>query len=141
MTFKNRLDRMHKLLFNNALETLFVDDSGGDEVVGKRVVTSKGVVVVPLFADILAGFLGLVVICLGGVFLVTYNRQNNLASDPDSLGMNMALVVHSETLLRDFNSTDECPARHLCTEPRNYKLGTWGCGGGYRLDAIGGRDN
>ena len=140
MTFRNGLDRMHKLLFNNALETLLVDDSDGEEVVGKRVVTSIGIVVVPLIAHILAGFLGLVVVCLSGVFLVSYNRQNNLASDPDSLGTNMALVAHSETLLRDFSGADECPAPHLCIEPRKYKLGAWGGGGGYRLDAIEGRD-
>ena len=102
-TFRNGLDKMHKLLFNNALETLLVDDSGGVEVVGKRVVTSKGIVVVSLIAHILAGFLGLAVVCLGGVFLLSYNRQNNLASDPDSLGTKMALVAHSEMLLRDFN--------------------------------------
>ena len=139
--FGNGLDRMHKLLFNNALETLLVPDSGGEEVVGIRVVGSIGIVVVSLIAHILAGFLGLLVVCLGGVFLISYNRQNNLASDPDTLGTKMALVAHSETLLRDFNGTDECPAPHLSMEPRKYKLGTWGGGGGYRLDAIGSRDN
>ena len=134
---------MHKLLFNNALETLLVDDSGGEEVMGKRVVTSIGIVVVPLIAHILAGFLGLVVVCLGGVFLVSYNRQNNLASDPDTLGTKMALVAHSELLLRYFNGTDECSAPDLCMESKKYKLGTWGGGGGggYRLDVVGGRDN
>ena len=141
ITFTNGLDRMHKLLFSNALKTPLVDDSGGEEVVGKRVVTSKGIVVVPLIAHILAGFLGLVVVCLSGVFLVSYDRQNNLASDPDTLGTNMALVAHSEALLRDFNGTDECPARDLCMEPRRYKLGTWGGGGEYRLDVVGGIDN
>ena len=69
-TFRNGLDSMHRLLFNNALETLLVSDSGGEEVVGKRVVTSIGIVVVPLIVHILAGFLGLVFVCLGGVFLV-----------------------------------------------------------------------
>ena len=140
-TLRNGLDRMHKLLFNNALETLFVPDSGGEEVVGKRAVGSIGIVVVPLIAHLLAGFLGLVVVCLGGVFLISSNRQINLASDPDSLGTKMALVAHSETLLRDFNGTDECPAPDLCIEPRRYKLGTWGGGGGYRLDVVMGRDN
>ena len=141
ITFRNGLDRMHKLLFNNALETLLAEDLGGQEAVGKRVVTSKGIVVVPLIAHILAGFLGLVVICIGGVFLVSHNRQNNLASDPDTLGTKIALVPHSETLLQEFNSTDECSAPDLCMEPRKYKLGTWGGGGGYRLDVVGGRDN
>ena len=141
ITFSRGLDRMHKLLFNNALETLLVDVSSGEEVVGKRVVTSRGIVVVPLIAHILAGFLGLVVVCLGGVFLVSYDRQNNLASDPDSLGTKMALVAHSEKLLRDFNGTDECPAPDMCMEPRKYKLGAWGGGGEYRLDVVGGRDN
>ena len=141
ITFRNGLDRMHKLLFSNALKTLLVDDSSGKEVVGKRVVTSKAIVVVPPIAHILAGFLGLVVVCLGGVFLVSYNRRNNLASDPDTLGTKMALVAHSETLLRDFNGTDECPALDLCMEPRRYKLGTRGGGGEYRLDVVEGRDN
>jgi len=140
-TFRNGLDRMHKLFFNNALETLLVGDSGGEEVVGKRVVSGIGIVVVPLIAHIVAGMLGLVVVCLGGVFLVSYNRQNNLASDPDTLGTNMALVAQSETILRDFNGTDECPVPHLRMEPRKYKLGTWGGGGEYRLDVVGGRDN
>ena len=141
MTLRNGLNRMHKLLFNNAFEILLVPDSDGEEVVGKRVVGSIGIVVVPLIAHILAGFLGLVVVCLGGVFLISFNRHNNLASDPDSLGTKMALVAHSETLLRDFNGTDECPAPEICIEPRRYKLGTWGGGGGYRLDVVGGRDN
>jgi len=141
MTLRNGLDKMHKLLFSNALETLLVSDSGGEEVVGNRAVRGIGIVVIPLIAHILAGFLGLVVVCLGGVFLVSYNRQNNLASDPDTLGTKMALVTHSETLLTDFNGTDECPAPDLCIEPRKYKLGTWGGGGGYRLDAVGSRNN
>ena len=141
MIFRNGLDRMHKLLFNTALETLLISDSGGEEVVGKRGVRSIGIVVVPLVAHLLAGFLGLVVVCLGGVFLVCYNRQNNLAGDPDTLGTKMALIAHSEVLLRDFNGTDECPDPHLCMEPRKYKLGIWGGEGGYRLDAVESRDN
>jgi len=141
VTFRNGLERMHQLLFNSALETLLVPDSGGEEVVGNRAVRSVGIVVVPLIAHILAGFLGLVVVCLCGVFFVSYNRQNNLASDPDTLGTKMALVAQSETLLRDFDGTDECPAPHLCMEPRKYKLGIWGGEGGYRLDVVGGNDN
>jgi len=139
--FRNGLDRRHKLLFNNALETLFVDDSGGEEVVGKTIITSIGIAVVPLFAHMRVGFLGLVVVCLGGVFLVSYDRQNSIASDPDTRGTKMALIAHREILLRDFNSTDEFPAPNLCMEPRKYQLGTWGGGGEYRLDVLGGRDN
>ena len=141
VTFSNGLERMHKLLFNNALEALLVPDSDGEEVVGNRAIRSVGIIVVPAIAHILAGFLGLVVVCLCGVFSVSYNRQNNLASDPDTLGTKMALVAHSKTLLRDFDGTDECPAPHLCMEPRKYKLGTWGGEGGYRLDVVGGIDN
>ena len=141
VTFRDGLERMHRLLFNNALETLLVPDSGGEEVVGNRAIRSVGIVVVPLIAHILASFLGLVVVCLCGVFFVSYNRQNNLASDSDTLGTKMALVAHSKTLLRDFDGTDECPAPHLCIEPRKYKLETLGCEGGYRLDVIGGKDN
>ena len=139
MTFKNGLDRMHKLLFNNALETLLAPDFGGGEVVGNREVRSIGIVV-SLIAHILAGFLGLVVVCPGGVFIISYKRQNNLVSDPDTLGTKMALVAHSERLLRDFNGTDECPAPDLCVEPRKYKLG-WGSDGRYRLDVVEGRDD
>jgi len=36
MTFRNGLDKMHSLLFNNAWETVLESDSGGEEVVGKR---------------------------------------------------------------------------------------------------------
>lgn len=71
VVFSEGLERMHKLLFNTALETLLVCDSGEEEVVGKREVTSIGIVVIPIIAHILAGFLGLVVICLGGVFLIS----------------------------------------------------------------------
>ena len=140
-TFQKGLERMHKLLFNSALETLLLPDSGGEEVVGNRAVRSIGIVVVPLIAHILASFLGLVAICLCGVFFISYNRPNNLASDPDTLGTKMALVAQSEMLLRDFDGTDECPAPHLCMEPRKYKLGTWGGEIGYRLDVIGGKYN
>ena len=141
VTFKNGLERMHQLLFNNALETLLVPDPGGEKVVGNRVVRNVGIVVIPLIAHILASFLGLVVVCLCGVFFASYNRQNNLASDPDTLGTKMALVAHSKTLLRDFDGTDECPAPHLCMEPRKYKLGTWGSEGRYKLDVVDGKDN
>ena len=141
VTFQKGLERMHKLLFSSALETLLLPDSSGEEVVGNRAVKSVGIVVVPLIAHILASFLGLAVICLCGVFFVSYNRQNNLASDPDTLGTKMALVAQSDVLLRDFDGTDECPAPHLCMEPRKYKLGAWGGEGGYRLDVIGGKDN
>jgi len=141
MTFRKGLEKMHKLLFNNILETLLVPDSGGGEVVGERRVTSLGIVVVPLIAHILAGFLGLVVFCLGGLFLISYNRQNNLTSDLDTLGTKMALVAHSETLLRDFNDTGECPAPHLCMQPRKYQLGSCGGEAGYRLDVVRDRDD
>jgi len=53
----------------------------------------------------------------------------------------MALIVHSETLWRDFNSTDEGPAPDPCMKSRKDKLGTWGGGGGYRLDAVENTDN
>jgi len=106
ITFRTALDRMHELLFNNALGTLHVDDSGGKEIVGKRVVTSMGIVVISSIGHILAAFPGLVVVCLDGVFLVSYNRQHNLASHPDTLGMNMALVTYRKTLLGNFNSRD-----------------------------------
>ena len=57
ITFRNGLDRMHKLLFNNALEKLGVDDSGGEEAVGKRGLTSIGIVVVPIIAHMPAKLL------------------------------------------------------------------------------------
>ncbi|PUU79494.1 hypothetical protein B9Z19DRAFT_1125088 [Tuber borchii] len=141
VTFQKGLERMHKLLFSSALGTLLLPDSSGEKVVGNRAVRSVGIIVVPLIAHILASFLGLVVVCLCGVFFVSYNRQNNLAGDPDTLGTKMALVAQSETLLRDFDGTDECPAPHLCMKPKKYKLGTWGGDGGYRLDVIGSKDN
>jgi len=141
MIFSNGLESMHKLLFNNALETLLVPDSDGSEVMGKREVRSIGIVVVPLIAHILAGFLGLVVVCLVAVFLISYNRQNNLASYQDTLGIKITLFAHSYRLLRHFNGSDECTAPHLFMESRKYKLATWGGKGGYQLDTIGGRDN
>jgi len=84
--------------------------------VGKRGVTSIGIVVVPLIARMLVGLLGLFVFCLGGVFFVSCDRPNNRASDPDTLGAKLAWVAHTETLLGDFNGTDECPASDLCME-------------------------
>ncbi|PUU73742.1 hypothetical protein B9Z19DRAFT_1134558 [Tuber borchii] len=68
MTFRNGVDRMHKLLFNNALETPLVPDSGGEEVVGSRGVRSIGIVVVPQFTHILAGFLGWLLFVLEAYF-------------------------------------------------------------------------
>ena len=85
--------------------------------------------------------MGLVSVCLGGVFLIPHNRQKNLASDLDTQRTKIALVANSEMLLGDFNSPDECPAPELCMELWIYKLGIWGGGGGYQLDAVGGRDN
>jgi len=38
----------------------------------------------------------------------------------------MALVAHSETVLRDFNRTGEKPVPHLCVEPGNINLGPGG---------------
>lgn len=111
------------------------------QVGGKRRVTSIRIVVFLVIAHILAGFVGSVGVCLGGVFLVCYNGQNNRASDTDSLGTKMALVPDGEHLLRDFNGMDECHASDLCIEPRKYKLGTWGGQSGYRLDGVEGRDN
>jgi len=140
-TFRNKLDQMHKLLFNRSLETLLVGNSGGEEIVGKRVVTNIGIVVIPLIAHIPAGFLELVVVCLGGVFLVFFNRQNNLVGDLNTQEAMMALIAYRETLGRDFNSTDECPAPDLCMKSRKYKLGTWGGRGGYRPDAVEDTDN
>jgi len=132
---------MDRLCFETALKPLLVLDSGGEEVVGNSVVRSIGIIVLSLIAHILAGFLGLVVFCLGGIFLIFYNRQNNLARDPDTLGTKMALVAHSETLLRDFNDSDEFPASDLCMEPRKYKIWALGDLSAYRLDVVSGRDD
>jgi len=121
--------------------TLFVDHSGREGVLGNREVTSIEIVVVPLIAHILVGLLGLIVVCIGRVFLASYNRQNNLASDPDILGTKMALVAPSVMLLRDCKGTNECSAPDLCMESRNYRLRTRGDGGGYRLDMVGGGNN
>ncbi|KAG0634517.1 hypothetical protein HOY80DRAFT_1140621 [Tuber brumale] len=139
--FRDGLERMHRVLFNCALETLLVPYADAEGVLGRRVVRSVGIVVVPLIAHILAVFLGVVVACLCGVFVITYNRQNNMAGDPDTLGTKMALVAHSKTLLRDFDGADECPDPHLAIEPRKYKLGTWGSEDGYQLGVVGGRNN
>jgi len=141
MTFQNGLERMNKLCFNTAVKPLLVLDSGGEEVVGNRIVRSIGIVVLPLIAHILAGFLGLVVFCLGGIFLIFYNRQNNLARDPDTLGMKMALVAYSETLLGHFNGLDEFPAPDLCMEPRKYEIWALGDVSAYRIDVVSGRDD
>jgi len=95
-----------------------VRNTGGGEVVGNMVVRSIGIVVVPLIAHILAGFLELLVFCLSRVSLISYNRWNNPASSPDTLRANMALVANREALLRDFISRDECLAADLCMETR-----------------------
>ena len=118
-----------------------MDHSGGVEVLGNREVTSIEIVMVPLNAQIVAGLRGLIVVCIGRVFLGSYNRQNNLASDPDTLGTKMALVSPSEMLLRDFKGTDQCSAPDLCMQSRNYRRRTREDGGGYRLDIVGGGNN
>jgi len=58
-----------------------------------------GIIVVPLIAHTLAGLRGLVVVCLGRVFLVSYNQQNNLASDQDMGGTVTGVFLSNENTI------------------------------------------
>ena len=77
-------------------------------------------------------------VCLAGVLSFSYNRCNNLRSDPDTLAATMSLVAQSAQLLREFEGADNCPDIGGCIKRRRYKL--WDSEGSNRLDIVDGSD-
>ena len=133
--FGDAVNKTHKLLFNYAVRTLFRDEDQPQQANGTRMSWEDGVVVVPAVAHLLAVFLTAVALCLAGVFFLSYNRHNNLHSDPDALATKMSLVAQSPRLLKDFEGADNCPDIDGCIKRRRYKL--WG-GEDQRLDIVDG---
>jgi hypothetical protein len=136
--FGDALNKMHKLLFNNAMATMLLENKDPKGVQGIRVVRSDGIVVVSTVAHLVAGFLAAVAACLIAVFLLSYKRHNSLSSDPDSLATKMSLVAESKMLLRDFEGSDNCPKPERCIQKRWYEIGSRDGEGGPRLDIVNG---
>ena len=136
--FGAAMNRTHKLLFNYAVRAMFGDEDRPQQVNGTSVIRKEGIVVVPVVAHILAGFLSVVAVCLTGVISVSYNRRNNLRSDPDTLATTMSIVARSPQLLKDFTGADNCPDIGRCIKRRRYKL--WDGVGGHRLDVTDSSD-
>ena len=130
--FGAAMNKTHKLLFNYAVRAMFRDEDRPKQVNGTSVTRKDGIVVVPVVAHILAGFLSAVAICLVSVIFLSYNRCNNLRSDPDTLATTMSIVARSPQLLKDFTGADNCPDIGRCIKRRRYKL--WDGVGGHRLD-------
>ena len=130
--FGAAMNKTHKLLFNYAVRAMIRDEDRPQQVNGTSVIRKEGIVVVPVVAHILAGFLSAVAVCLTGVIFLSYNRRNNLRSDPDTLATTMSIVAQSPQLLRDFTGADNCPDIGRCIKRRRYKL--WDGVGGHRLD-------
>ena len=136
--FGDAMNRTHKLLFNYAVKSLLLFPDQPQKINGTRIVRKNGVFVVPGVAHLLAGFLSAVAVCLAGVFFLSYNRHNNLRSDPDTLATKMSLVAQSPQLLRDFDGAGNCPDIDGCIGRRRYKL----CDreDSHRLDIVAGSD-
>ena len=136
--FGDAMNKTHKLLFNYAVESLLLVAEQPQQINGTSTVLKDGIVVVPEVAHLLAGFLSAVAVCLAGVFFLSYNRHNNLRSDPDTLATKMSLVAQSSQLLRDFDGADNCPDIDGCIKRRRYKL--WDGEDSHRLDIVAGSD-
>ena len=136
--FGDAMNKTHKLLFNYAVKSLLNHEDQSQRVNGTRIVRKEGVVVVTVIANLLSGFLSVVAVCLAAVFLLSYNRRNNLRSDPDTLATKMSLVAQSPQLLWDFEGTDICPDIRRCIKRRRYKL--WGGEDSHRLDVVDGSE-
>ena len=134
--FGDAMNKTHKLLFNYAVSSLLRDEEQPQQINGTRMVRKEGIIVVPTVAHLLAGFLSAVAVCLASVFFLSYNRHNNLRSDPDTLATTMSLVAQSPQLLRDFEGADNCPGIKRCIKRRQYKL--WGGEDSHRLDVVDG---
>ena len=137
--FGDAMNKTHKLLFNYAIRALSHDKNQPQHVNGTRIVRRDGVVLVHPAAHILTGFLSAVAVCLAAVFFFSYNRPNNLRSDPDTLASTMSLVAQSPQLLRDIERAYNCSDIKGCLEGRRYKL--WGREGRFRLDIAAGSDS
>ena len=138
--FGDAMNKTHKLLFNYAVDSLlgFVGDPEPQQINGTRTVRRDGIIVVSAIAHLLAGFLSAVAVCLAGVFFLSYNRHNNLRSDPDTLATKMSLVAQSPQLLRDFDGAGNYQDIDGCIKRRRYKLGDGE--GSHRLDIAAGSD-
>lgn len=133
--------RVHRLLFATYVSSLLRDipDKGDDEnlVLGNRTMEQLAVVVFKLFARLLEGFLAAVAVCSVVLGVITYRRNANLFSNPDSLAARMAFVADSKALLEDFDGLDESPDLREEFGARRYRLDSWDSNGYYRIDFEG----
>lgn len=88
---------------------------------GKRSYVSQAVVVVPAFAYVVEGLLGLIILLTAAFLYMSVSRPRKLASDPANLATFMSLVADQPRTLDDLRILDRASEKEIETAIGNRK--------------------
>ncbi|GME41871.1 hypothetical protein BKCO1_34000120 [Neofusicoccum parvum] len=127
----------YRLLFSRAMVDVLsteIDDSTA--TTGTRQYISQAVIVVPAFAYLVEGLLGIVIIFAACLLYFSMSRPRKLSSNPGSMGSMMALVAEQEDLLALLKSHDRSTSEELdnAVIKKKFALSKTGVNNGFQLE-------
>ncbi|KAL1625772.1 hypothetical protein SLS54_003244 [Diplodia seriata] len=114
----------YRLLFSRQMvDVLSSELDSSTATTGVRQYTSRAVTVVPAFAYLVEGLLGLVIIFAAFLLYISMARPRNLSSNPGNIGSMMALVAEQEDLLSFLKGHDQSTDKELKDAIKKRKFG------------------
>ncbi|KAB2578245.1 hypothetical protein DBV05_g3192 [Lasiodiplodia theobromae] len=114
----------YRLLFSRQMvDVLSSELDSSTATGGTRQYTSRAVIVVPVFAYLVEGLLGLVIIFAAFLLYISMARPRNLSSNPGNIGSMMALVAEQEELLAFLKGHDQSTDKELKNAVKKMKFG------------------
>ncbi|KAK4985707.1 hypothetical protein LTR50_005799 [Elasticomyces elasticus] len=115
----------YRLLFARAMTDILASNWSHYELVpGQRQYQTETIVVVPVFAYLVEGLLGLVGSLTLGLIILTVRKKHKLVTDPAPITAMMSLVASSRHLLLPFRELDQASAARVdqALKGRKYRL-------------------
>lgn len=114
----------YRLLFSRQMvDVLSSELDSSTATSGTRQYISRAVIVVPAFAYLVEGLLGLVIIFAAFLLCISMARPRNLSSNPGNIGSMMALVAEQEELLAFLKGHDQSTDKELKNAVKKMKFG------------------
>lgn len=127
----------YRLLFSRQMVDILSSKLDNATVtVGVRKYTTEAVIVVPAFAYLVEGLLGVVIIFAASLLYLSLARTRNLSSNPGNIGSIMSLVAEQESLLQLLKCHDQSTDEELRKVVKSKKFGLVkpGRDSGYQLE-------
>lgn len=127
----------YRLLFSrHMVDVLSTELDKSTTTAGIRQYMSEAVIVVPVFAYVVEGLLGTVIIFAAFLMYISMAKPRKLTSNPGSIGSMMALVAEQEELLELLKNHDRSTAEELekAVKKKKFSLSKPGANSGYQLE-------